>query len=205
MHPGSNAGQSQDAVGRYSGWLLSVIYSLIEFLNSSYDYYIYVEQDVLLRSPTGRDMRRLLVEHCGEGLMFGGTHGKAQPLQQSLFVIHRSRAERFLTRLVMITAGDRQFSPEWKFLIASSKLPRAFATLPPRLLQRIVRLLPRRFWGYRDLPFSGGRSRPIPDDGFAYIQHATHDELQGFLGPDDLASLRREARPVCDRNADNAI
>ena len=180
-----NAGHSTDCVGRFSGWTLSVIHSLVDFINSGYDYYCYVEQDALLRGAPGVDLREEFISHCGEGILLGRTHSRVQPIQQSLFVLHRSRAVVFLSRLMAIDRSDRLMSPETKFVIASTSVPLALLLSKRRVLKAVAVRLMARAPGYRHLPIEGGRSRPLPDSGAAYVQHATRNELVAFMGPED--------------------
>lgn len=187
-----NAGHATVASGLLCGWSQSVAISMIAFLNTGLDYYIYVEQDVLLK---GMNLREGLTDACGTSILFGSGKGTPQPLQQSLFVLHRSRVQRFLTRFLGIPRSDLEFSPEKKFVLAASRLPawvsRTLQDSSAPVARRLVadRSLFSLFRGFEWLPLPGGRARPIPWEADYYMQHASEEELVSHR--EACADLRR--------------
>ena len=178
-----NAGHATAAQGILSGWTQSVVFSMLAFINSGIDFYLYVEQDALVG---GRNLREKVVRACGQSMAFGSGKGTPQVLQQSLFIVHRSQAQRFLTRLLSVPQLDSVLSPETKFALAGSRLPlpllRFFSHDVTRFSQKVVAQTisrrPLRRFGW--IPLSGGRIRPIAWDEDFYFQHGSSEEVSMY-------------------------
>ena len=113
----------------------------------------------------------LIRSYGAEYTMFGGGKGTPQPIQQSLFIVHRSGFIRFLSRMNSIRYTDRQVPPEAKFI----RLKYDWIHVP--VLGRLWRQATGRLW-YDVLPYGYGRARPIDwSDRYYYFQHGTKSEL----------------------------
>jgi hypothetical protein len=180
-----NARHSTDHLGRWSGWLRSVLASGHYAICAEAEYFAYVEQDCLLAGPG-------VIDHCIDrmrtGLAFGSGEGTPQPLQQSFFIVRQDRLPAFLKNLVDLKDRDCALSPEWKFLFASWRplvIAANLGLLRSRRMRRIASFLARRHFDV--LPVRGGRTRPLRvEDQFYYFQHGTKDELAQYVA-------RREA------------
>ncbi|MEM8653481.1 MAG: hypothetical protein AAGF36_01950 [Pseudomonadota bacterium] len=176
-----NARHATDHIGKWSGWLRSVLMSGQYALTTEAEYFVYVEQDCLLN---GEDIIERCIGTMKTGLMFGSGDGTPQPLQQSFFLIHRSRISGFLKNLSELEAPDSELSPEWKFIFAAWRplvlLANSGFLRRPKTRDRIVQLASRYF--YDTLPVGSGRSRPVPfDASHYYFQHGSEDEISRHL------------------------
>jgi hypothetical protein len=152
---------------KYSGFTRSVLQGCLYALSCDADYYIYVEQDCLLK---GENFLKLAVGNNEEDILIGqatkggiGLGGKtaASMKQQSLMIIKKSAMERLITGLLEADWSDGEVSPE----ITMERQLKSLGTLA--------------------IPF--GRSRPIDfDQPCFYAQHFTIDELNQFIQLEDL-------------------
>jgi hypothetical protein len=181
----TNPGHSTNHIGRYSGYMRSIIMGVTYASLCDADYWVYVEQDVLLKGEG-------IIEHCIETMqspyMFGSGAGTPQFLQQSLIIIRRDGFDDFLKRMNNIKSTDSEIAPESKFLIASSSL---FSLIPEcffryirhknfisKVFKKILKILVPIFKGYDELPIGYGRTRPIDfNDHYYYFQHGSVEEL----------------------------
>jgi len=188
-----NFGHSTNHIGKYSGVTRSFIMSLTYSYLNDYDYWVYIEQDCLVY---GENIAEIAIKSMKHDIMFGDGSGTPQPMQQSFMIIKRAAIPMFIHRLQKIDATDNEISPEIKFILATSFL---IDLLPSHLmgflLKRLVSLkgkfiffrnvffrCHRLFCKYDNLPFSGGRVRPIPfDDTHFYFQHGSQNELDLFI------------------------
>ncbi|MHA0914286.1 hypothetical protein ACR9H8_05920 [Kosakonia cowanii] len=182
-----NGGHATSLTGKYSGWMRSVLHSMSYAQNCKCDYYVYVEQDVLLK---GKE----IIEHCIKNMtkpyMFGKCNDFNNPLQQSFFIIRKDYLDVFLARLYLIKYDDSQISPEKKFALATSPffnfIPKFIFVRPKsKLLTRIIwrfqNKLAQYLGRYDYLPIGYGRDRPIDmTKDFYYFQHASKDELNEY-------------------------
>lgn len=176
-----NARHATDHLGRWSGWTRSVLVSGAYAMASDCDYFVYVEQDCLLK---GEGLVETCIAAMTADLMFGSGDGTPQPLQQSLFVVRGSALPAFLANLSNLKCRDVDMAPEWKFVWASSKLLTSLASIG------VFRFKPVRRLGFKlaklaglfcYLPFGSGRARPVPfDSPHFYFQHCTADELARY-------------------------
>ena len=174
--------------GKFCGWTASVLLSMEYASFSSCDFYVYIEQDVLIYGKG-------IIEKCIEGMgddtdyFFGATDNNFSPLQQSFFIVRKTAIDRFCSNLRRINYNDAQISPEVKFAIASSRF---FSLLPKMLFKqnrsligkawrRFVVLFSKLISSAKYLPIGYGRTRPInfSDDHF-YFQHGSDEELKQF-------------------------
>jgi len=176
-----NAKHSTNHLGKWSGWLRSVLMSGHYALNSDAEYFVYVEQDCLLE---GDGIIEHCISHMTTDLMFGSGEGTPQPLQQSFFIVRRKRLARFLHNIVCLRADDRDLSPEWKFVYASwwpLVVASNLGLLEYRPIRGLVLRLARRFF-CDHLPIGAGRKRPLPHGAkHLYFQHGTSEELADYL------------------------
>lgn len=154
--------------GKYSGFTRSVLNGAMYALCCDADYYVYVEQDCLVKGE-GLLARAIGDSRCdillgqptenGRGL---GTTPAARMLQQSLMVVRRSGLERFICGVLQSEWTDGEVSPE-------------------EIMRRVYDPLDTL-----RIPF--GRSRPIDYRvSHCYVHHLQADELAAFLeslGPD---------------------
>ncbi|EOC1336927.1 hypothetical protein ACX1JO_002334 [Cronobacter dublinensis] len=183
-----NGGHSTSLKGKYSGWMRSVLHSMSYAQNCDCDYYVYVEQDVLL---FGDGIIEHCIKHMSKPYAFGKCNDFNNPLQQSFFIIKKEAIDKFLARIYLIDFDDSQISPEKKFALATSP----FFTFVPKFLfvASKNKFLKRLFWRlqnkvctllgrYDYLPIGYGRDRPINmQDDFFYFQHASQSELSQYL------------------------
>jgi hypothetical protein len=147
---------------KYCGFTRSVLVGAMFALACDADYYVYVEQDCLLRGSNflhnaiaGQDADILIGDRISGGK---GIEGRvAAPFyQQSLMIVKRTGLERFMTATLSAPENDGQLSPE-------RKMER---DLPP--------------FGIVAVPY--GRSRPIDFSlSHFYAQHLSEEELRQFL------------------------
>ena len=191
-----NGGHATNIKGRYCGWARSVLLSMEYASLCDCDYYIYVEQDVLLR---GKGIIERCINEMGDTeFLFGKDHDSKQPLQQSFFIIKKTAIERFISRYRSINFDDYQISAELKFAMATSpfffmvpdslfaRVPGRFGNAVRRLQVNIAKFLGR----YKYLPIGYGRNRPIVfEDEYFYFQHASLEELEKYNANISSASM----------------
>lgn len=184
-----NPGHSTTHTGKYCGYMRSVIMGITYAQCCNADYWVYVEQDALLKGKG-------IIDHCISQMktpyMFGSGAGTPQMLQQSLCIIRKDGFEPFLKRLNKINQNDSEVAPETKFIIASSPI---LSLLPIRFFKHlnnygskegdIVRLILKNMQQigltYDHLPVGYGRSRPIDfEQAYYYFQHGTKQELDCY-------------------------
>jgi len=190
-----NPGHATVHTGPYCGWTLSALLGLEYAHCCDVDYFVYVEQDVLLY---GEGIIERCIEHMRTPYMFGSGRGTSHPLQQSLFLVHRSAIARFVGAVQRIRATDRQVSPEKKFCMATS---RVLMRLPLRLFiekrhwskrswwdRRQVaahRALLRAFGRFDTIPFGYGgyRQRGVIDFNapMFYFQHGEREDIEHYV------------------------
>lgn len=184
----SNPGHSTKHNGKYCGYTRSIIMGVTYAALCDADYWVYVEQDALLKGEG-------IIEHCINQMktpyMFGSGEGTPQFLQQSLCIIRKDGFEPFLNNMNSIDATDTEISPETKFLLATSVVYRLIPTwLVKQITQnsnigKVVRKIIHKsspyLKGFDFLPVGYGRKRPIDfDEEFIYFQHGSEEELEKF-------------------------
>ncbi|UBU95213.1 hypothetical protein [Edwardsiella tarda] len=183
-----NGGHASNINGKYCGWLRSVICGLTFSLNCDCDYFVYVEQDCLLK---GYGIIEKEIEKMNGDFAFGKSVDFSHPLQQSFFIIRRRAFERFLINLYSIQYSDYQMSCEIKFALASSFL---FPVIPCslfklrghgnlyRLFYFLQRTAAKALVKKKTTINIYGRDRPIDfDNDFFYFQHGSKDEINNYL------------------------
>ena len=186
----NNLGHATSLVdSKFCGWSASVIMSMQYANLSDVDFYVYIEQDALVYGNNIIEENIRLMQGNVD-FLFGSSETKAQPLQQSFFIIRRAAIDKFLVRLMNIKYSDAQICPEVKFAIASSPLsiffPKfLFKQYPGKKIgkfsRRFVVLLCRIISGYKFLKFGYGRTRPINFmDKHLYFQHGNTEELIAY-------------------------
>jgi len=183
-----NGGHVTNMQGKYCGWTRSVLLGLEYASLCDCDYFVYVEQDVLL-SGEG------IVEHCISSFnektnyMFGREVERPQPLQQSFFIVKKEGIDSFVSNLRRIKQGDSKIAPEVRFAMAATPflmiLPRFLfykrKGVLGKILMRLRVYLCRMAGRYAYLPIGYGRERPINfEDKHYYFQHGTKDELEKY-------------------------
>lgn len=147
---------------KYSGFTRAVINGAMFALCCDADFYVYVEQDCLLR---GEDFLSHAVGDAAEDILMGQVTEKGRGLegapaapmpQQSLVIVRKAGLARFIEGIVSTPYTDGELSPE--------KI----------MHDRLVPI------GFVRVPY--GRSRPIDfERSHFYAQHLDADELQRFL------------------------
>lgn len=185
-----NAGHSTHHVGKYCGVSLSFFNSMMRVYSSDADYWVYVEQDALLRGKG-------IIEHAIDNMKhksvtYGSGWGTPQPVQQSLIIIKKSYIPKFIFNYCNIKATDSEISPEYKFAIATNVILRHLPdflyrklngkSLMSKLLSRLIFILSNSsISDARTLPFGYGRVRPINfSDKYFYFQHGSDFELRDY-------------------------
>lgn len=165
----SNPGHATFCQGRFCGWTASVLLGLQDCLHSDNDYFVYIEQDVLLY---GDGIIELAISTMNCPYMFGDAAGLPQPLQQSLFIIHQDGIASFISHLLAIPDTDSELSPERKF---------HYSCQSPFMAQKFSRWLWRHRRRYNFLPFGYGRKRPLDlTRPHFYFQHGAAEEFIAF-------------------------
>ena len=146
----------------YSGFTRAVINGAMFALCCDADFYVYVEQDCLLK---GEDFLSHAVGDAAEDILMGRVTEKGRGLggapaapmpQQSLVIVRKVGLARFIEGIVSAPYTDGELSPE-------------------KIMHD--RLAPI---GFLRVPY--GRSRPIDfERSHFYAQHLDADELQRFL------------------------
>jgi hypothetical protein len=152
---------------KFAGSKRSEIMSAAFALCCDADYFVYVEQDCLLR---GTDFLKTAIGEqdfdffCGERTEGGmGLHGgiAAPMLQNSVLVMKRTGIERYISKTIASPLTDGEMSPEVK--------------------------IERDMAPYGTLLVPYGRSRPIDfSRSHFYAQHFTRDELVAFSEAEQL-------------------
>ena len=182
-------------VGKYSGYMRSIIMGITYASMCDADYWVYVEQDVLLQ---GKGIIERCIEDMKTPFMFGSGKGTYQLLQQSLIIIHKSGFDDFINRMNNIKSRDSEVAPESKFLIASSPI---YSKLPEWCFKELtkesyigmkflglLKLISKFHKSFDELPIGYGRSRPINfSEPFLYFQHGCEKELAEYY---ETASIR---------------
>lgn len=192
---GENGGHASNIKGKYCGWFRGVAMSMLYTYFSGADYYVYVEQDGLLK---GDD----IIEHCisklRTGFMFGKSNDYPQPLQQSFFIIKSTEIEKFISRYLSIKYDDDKISCEMKFALCTSPvfsfIPKWLFLNPGRktVLHKIIKrfqvFMAKKLGKFDFLPVFGGRDRPLNfNDQLFYFQHGTGSEIKSYI---DLCSTQ---------------
>ncbi|WP_424965107.1 hypothetical protein [Dinoroseobacter sp. S375] len=176
-----NARHSTNHLGRWSGWMRSVLVSGNYAMASDCDYFVYVEQDCLL---SGEALWKACEDAMTADHMFGSGSGTPQPLQQSFFVIRGAALPGFLANLANLERRDRDLSPEWKFVWACSSTLTRLANLGlfrTKITRKIGLKIAQGLGLFCVLPVGSGRARPIPFDApHYYFQHGTGDEIARY-------------------------
>lgn len=190
-----NAGHSTHPVGRYCGWMRSVLLGLEYAMANDADYFVYVEQDALL---FGQGIVEGCIAQMGGSYMFGSGVGTPQILQQSFFVIRKDGMRRFIQRIHGIEESDAVICPEEKFFIAASRMGwlmrRIYISLKKKkkglIRKKLLKLLSDRYKNYDLIPFGYGRCRPIDfDQPFYYFQHGTSEEIVDYFRAESFGGL----------------
>ena len=154
-------------------YMLGAFYAFL----SDIEYYVYVEQDVLLYGEG-------IIEKCIDAMncpyMFGDGNGTPQALQQSLFIIRKDGIIPFINNYLNIKSPDDETSPETKFALATNQLLKIF---PKRVInsQTGIKLF-KTLSKFQNMPIGYGRCRPINfNDGHFYFQHGSKDEINSYL------------------------
>jgi hypothetical protein len=162
--------RTKKIITKYSGFTRSVLLGCLYAISCDADYYVYVEQDCLIKGDNFLNHAINESEHdiligaeTEEGAGLNGT--TAAPMkQQSLMVVERSGMERLLSGLLGASWSDGEVSPEITM---------------ERQLQPL---------GTLSIPY--GRSRPIDfNQPCFYAQHLTDDELTQFIQLEELTEL----------------
>lgn len=187
-----NAGHSANPnhLGQYCGWTRAVLMGIEYAHMCDMDYYVYVEQDSLLY---GENIIEYAISKMNKPYMFGGAKGLGHPLQQSFFIIHKSKFEEFLHNYKSINYKDNHISPERKFCISTSNLlmiiPKWCYTVykpnNPSLMEKVkIKIYSRlmsMFGNFDVLPFGYGgyskREKVNFEDKYFYFQHAKENEV----------------------------
>ncbi|SDV48608.1 hypothetical protein [Chitinasiproducens palmae] len=184
-----NGGHATSHVGHLSGFTRAVVAGLAYALACEVDYWVYVEQDAILK---GEGIIEYALGNLSRGIAFGNGIGTPQPIQQSVMIVRKDHIARFINALTGIRARDAEISPEVKFAMAATPLTRflpEFIFRAPsriewagRLHARLIRVFFRTLRGYDYLPYGYGRSRPIDfSQPFYYFQHGSDEELEAAL------------------------
>ena len=178
-----NGGHAVNHKGFFCGWTRSVIMSMNYCMCGNYDYYVYVEQDALLK---GDVIKQAIEEAEKTGAAFGYSAQTAYQLQVSFFVIKQSLLREFLASLYSLGKSDGKIAPENKFSIVLSRLNYLsfLFQISNTLTSKAFRLLNKssllRRFSY--LSFGYGRERPIDfQDSIFYFQQATKEEINNYL------------------------
>lgn len=176
-----NYGHATNCIGKFGGWLRSCLLGVAYAWMCDADYFVYVEQDVLLY---GEGIIEHAISRMNHSFMFGrfgqGLRTKTpQPLQQSFFIIKKPAYLEFMQRMEQIRGTDQEIFPEIKFTqIRYNWLPKA---LIYTRFGKLWRILTADLW-YDWLPYGYGRERPLNwNDPFFYFQHGTINEIQQYI------------------------
>ncbi|HBC3556803.1 TPA: hypothetical protein KD093_001034 [Vibrio parahaemolyticus] len=172
---------------KYCGWTSSVLMGLSFCELNDCDYFVYVEQDVLLFGSDIIENSIRFMEEQKLDYLFGNPKGSAQPIEVSFFIVKKARISKLKGRYQNINFGDDVISPEMKLALSTSCL----YYFPKSLIRnKYVRILLTKILRKRKFhPFGYGRSKPINfEDANFYFQHGTTEEIELFkakVGLDD--------------------
>ena len=136
------------------GWARGVLMNAMYTYINSVDYYVYVEQDVLLM---GNICISKAIEHMNivqKPICFGSGDETPQKLQQSFFIVKHSFLPHFISRL--ISWPDNRITEENKYF---------------QCFQQDMTFL----------PFRGGRQRQHLNPQMYYKQHMDFQEMQNEI------------------------
>ncbi|WP_394142055.1 hypothetical protein [Vibrio chagasii] len=186
-----NAGHATNLFGdKYCGWSRSVLLSLMYARFCDADYFVYIEQDVLINGSG--IIEHIIEKSNGADYIFDISKDFPQPLQQSFFIIKNTKFDEFINRFMAIQYSDSQISCEMKFAICTSKLysfiPKFLFFKPKkksylkRIISRIQVLASRKVACFSTMAINGGRDRPINfENEYIYFQHGSELELEKFI------------------------
>jgi hypothetical protein len=204
----ANPGHSTAHTGPHCGWTASVLLGLEYAHCCDVEYFVYVEQDVLL---WGEKIVETCIARMQRPYMFGSGDGTAHPLQQSFFVVHRSRMAELVHNVQRIRAIDRLVSPEKKFCMATSpvlmRLPLWLFVEKRHWSERswldrrrvaVQRALLRAFGRFDTIPFGYGgyrtRGKIDFDDAMFYFQHGERSDIEQYVRKYEQQYGRIDAR-----------
>ncbi len=170
-----NPGHAQNVKYHYSGWMASVILGMEYTLVNNIDYFLYIEQDVLVYGK--KFIEQIEKKLLKNSFIFGSGKDTPQPLQQSVFAIRKDAIKKFIINLHGINESDKIISPEMKFEISSNNF--LLYNIEKFFFRKIItRIIKSK---YSILPFGYGRTRPIDfTDNCFYFQHGNLKELQQY-------------------------
>ena len=162
------------------GWTRSVLTGAMYAYCCDADYFVYVEQDCLIR---GENFLKIAIANNSADILFGarteggvGINGKsAVPMfQNSLIIVKKSGLERFICGILEAPESDGELSPEKK--------------------------LERQCAPFGEIAVPYGRSRPIDfEKSHFYAQHLTNEELKQFVKSEGLPRLESvEVKSIFD-------
>jgi hypothetical protein len=167
-----NYGAAANCETKFSGWLRSCLLGVCYAWLCEADYFVYIEQDVLI---SGEGIIEYAISNMKHAFMFGSGEGTPQPIQQSLFIVHRDGFLEFMERMRQIRFSDKEMPPEAKFTRIK------YDWVPIRRIGKMWRKTTSRLW-YDFLPFGYGRTRPIGwGDHFIYFQHGSRQEVAKYM------------------------
>ncbi|MBS0847958.1 hypothetical protein [Citrobacter sp. JGM124] len=164
---------------KFCGWSASVLLALQYAYLCDTEYFVYVEQDVLLAGGGIVDSLIAEMKKNNKKYIFGSPGNTPQPLQQSFFIIKKEFIPEFICALHNIKYSDQDIGPEYKFAIAVDPIARF---LPKALfLNRYFRYLYRKLVSINFMSIGYGRIRPFNlDDDFLYFQHGSIEEVNSY-------------------------
>jgi hypothetical protein len=171
-----NYGHASDCRHKYCGvmrcWLLGISYAWV----CDAEYYVYIEQDTLVY---GEGIIERAISMMSKPYIFGDGNGTPQPVQVSLFIVHRSAFNEFLTTMDKISGSDAALCPEMKIAILG-KPALAPIVRKSQIMRRLLRSIARMKFDF--LPFGPGRTRPIDwNSPFLYFQFGTQEEIRKYI------------------------
>ncbi|OCH14219.1 hypothetical protein [Aliivibrio fischeri] len=184
-----NYGHSTKHDGKYCGVSRSFLLSLMRTYVSDVDYWVYIEQDALIK---GVGIIDFAISKMNKNMMFGSGLMTPQPIQQSMMIIKREYIPTFIKNYTKILSSDNKISPELKFAVAATPILRLVPefvfkgldnpTFSSRVINKLVfTIVNSKLSNYQPLPFGFGRVRPINfDDQFFYFQHGDDIELSAY-------------------------
>ena len=173
-----NSGHATTCPHTWCGWTKSFMAGLVYAALCEVEYYVYIEQDVLLK---GEGLIEHAIDHMRGNYMFGSGDGTPQALQQSMCIVRTDAALDFIDRYRKLPFTDREMSPEHKFSILSTDWLPVILPLFLKLKPKRQRILLKRFAGFDVLPFGYGRNRPIDfNQPFFYFQHGSLNEIKAY-------------------------
>jgi len=176
-----NAGHATKLLNnqKYCGWTSSVLLGLSYTELSDSDYFVYVEQDVLLYGKNIVECSIDKMKKNKTNVIFGRPRSSPQPLEVSFFIVRKSYINKLASRYKSINYDDSKVSPEVKLalsIIGAHKLP-LFMTRNSYFQYMLKRLMNKKY--FHD--FGYGRHKPIDfNDDYLYFQHGDVDELKYY-------------------------